>query len=90
MTTKSLEVTLPLKFWLDHKARDCSPTAIELKRNKIYVTVKLDRTAFNDIYSDATYYAEYLTDDAASEPEMKALEGSAISTLRRLKATAWA
>lgn len=80
-------IELPLKFWLDHKNRDCSPSSIELKRNKVYVTVQLDEEAWSDIYSDAEFYATYFengnrrTEDEASMVE---LEGSAKATLRRL------
>ena len=82
-------VELPLKFWLDHKNRDCSPSSIELKRNKVYVTVQLDEEAWSDIYSDAEFYATYFdggnrrTEDEASIVE---LEGSAKATLKRLDA----
>jgi len=48
-------VTLPLKFWSDHKNRGCSESAVEIKRNKVYVTVELDDEAWQDIYSDAGY-----------------------------------
>jgi hypothetical protein len=41
-------VTLPLKFWTDHKNRGCSESAVELKRNKVYVTVQLDDEAWDD------------------------------------------
>jgi hypothetical protein len=82
-------IELPLKFWLDHKNRDCSPSSIELKRNKVYVTVQLDEEAWSDIYGDAEFYATYFdggnrrTEDEAMMVE---LEGSAKATLKRLNA----
>lgn len=81
-------VELPLKFWLDHKNRDCSPSSIELKRNKIYVTVQLDEEAWSDIYSDAEFYATYFNNSRRTEDEqmMVDLEASAKSTLKRLDA----
>lgn len=81
-------VTLPLKFWTDHRNRGCSESAIELKRNKVYVTVQLDDEAWDDIYSDADFYATYFeggnrrTED---EQSMVDLESSAKATLKRLK-----
>jgi|LakMenE01Jun11ns_1017448.scaffolds.fasta_scaffold9896123_2 hypothetical protein len=76
-------VVLPLKFWSDHKYRGCSESAIELKRNKIYVTVELDEESWKDIYSDAEFYATY--DAEYGEEDMKALKSSAIATLKRLQ-----
>jgi len=79
-------IELPLKFWLDHKNRDCSPSSIELKRNKVYVTVQLDEEAWSDIYSDAEFYATYFDNCRRTEEEamMVELEGSAKATLKRL------
>jgi hypothetical protein len=79
-------IELPLKFWLDHKNRDCSPSSIESKRNKIYVTVQLDEEAWSDIYSDAEFYATYFDNRRRTEDEamMVELESSAKATLKRL------
>jgi hypothetical protein len=80
-------IELPLKFWLDHKNRDCSPSSIELKRNKVYVTVQLDEEAWSDIYSDAEFYATYFDGSnrrTEDEAMMVELEGSAKATLKRL------
>jgi hypothetical protein len=81
-------VELPLKFWIDHKNRDCSPSSIESKRNKIYVTVQLDEEAWSDIYSDAEFYATYFDNCRRTEDEamMVELESSAKATLKRLDA----
>lgn len=75
-------VTLPLKFWADHKFRGCSESAVEVSRNKIYVTVILDAESFQDIYSDAQFYATY--DAESGEEQMKQLKLSAIATVKRL------
>jgi hypothetical protein len=80
-------VTLPLKFWTDHKNRGCSESAVELKRNKVYVTVQLDDEAWDDIYSDAEFYATYFDNSRRTEDEqsMVDLESSAKATLKRLQ-----
>jgi hypothetical protein len=76
-------VTLPLKFWKDHINRGCSQSAIELKRNKMYVTVQLDDESFQDIYSDADFYATY--DCEEGEEGIREFQTSAKATLRRLQ-----
>jgi hypothetical protein len=78
-------VTLPLKFWTDHKNRGCSESSIELKRNKVYVTVQLDEESWDDIYSDAEFYATFESNDPESEADMIALIPSAKATLKRLQ-----
>ena len=79
------KVILPLKFWTDHTSRGCSQTAIELKRNKVYVTVELDKESWDDIYSDSEFYATFTSIDPESEADMIALIPSAKATLRRLQ-----
>jgi hypothetical protein len=78
-------VTLPLKFWSDHRYRGCSESAVELKRNKVYVTVQLDDEAWQDIYSDADYYATYKSTDPEAEADLVALIPSAKATFKRLQ-----
>jgi hypothetical protein len=78
-------VTLPLKFWSDHKNRGCSESAIELKRNKVYVTVELDEESWGDIYSDAEYYATFTSIDPEAEADIIALIPSAKATFKRLQ-----
>jgi len=78
-------VTLPLKFWRDHKNRGCSESAVELKRNKVYVTVQLDDEAWQDIYSDAEYYATFTSIDPEAEADFIAFIPSAKATLKRLQ-----
>ena len=77
-------IELPLKFWTDHKNRECSPSSIELKRNKVYVTVQLDEEAWSDIYSDAEYHATFKSEDPEAEADTVALVDSAKATLKRL------
>ncbi len=78
-------VTLPLKFWTDHKNRGCSESAVEIKRNKVYVTVELDEAAWQDIYSDAEFYATFTSTEPEYEADIIALIPSAKATLRRLE-----
>jgi hypothetical protein len=78
-------VTLPLKFWSDHKSRGCSESAVEIKRNKVYVTVELDEAAWQDIYSDAEFYAAFTSTEPEYEADIIALIPSAKATLRRLE-----
>lgn len=79
---KEITVTLPLKFWRDHTNRGCSQSAIEVSRNKMYVTVTLDQEAYEDIYSDAEFYATY--DAEQGEEGIKEFQASAKATLKRL------
>jgi hypothetical protein len=78
-------VTLPLKFWSDHRNRGCSESAVELKRNKVFVTVRLDTEAWRDIYSDAEYYATFTSTDPEAEADIIAFIPSAKATLKRLQ-----
>lgn len=78
-------VVLPLKFWKDHTNRGCSQTAVELKRNKVYVTVQLDEESWSDICSDAEYYATFISTDPEAESDMIAMIPSAKATLKRLQ-----
>ena len=78
-------VTLPLKFWSDHTNRGCSESAVEIKRNKVYVTVELDDAAWQDIYSDAEHYATFTSEEPESEADMIALIPSAKATFKRLQ-----
>ena len=80
------EAELPLKFWMDHKNRGCSESAVELKRNKMYVTVALDVDSFQDIISDSYFYAFQKWEDG--EDEMKQLQASARATYLRLQKVA--
>ena len=77
-----LTVTLPLKFWRDHTNRGCSQSAIEINRNKLFVTVQLDRESFLDIKSDAEFYATYKCEEG--EEGIKEFQASAKATLKRL------
>ena len=76
-------ITLPLKFWADHKNRGCSESAIEVSRNKIYATIKFDAESYKDIYSDAEFYATYKCE--YGEEQIKELQPSAKATLKRLQ-----
>lgn len=78
-------IVLPLKFWKDHTNRGCSQTAVELKRNKVYVTVQFDEESWNDICSDAEYYATFTSTDPEAESDMIAMIPSAKATLKRLQ-----
>ena len=78
-------VTLPLKFWTDHKSRGCSESAVELKRNKVFVTVQLDKESWDDIYGDAEYYATFTSTEPEYEADIIGLIPSAKATLRRLE-----
>jgi hypothetical protein len=77
-----LVVTLPVKFWRDHTNRGCSQSAIEINRNKLFVTVQLDRESFLDIKSDAEFYATYKCEEG--EEGIKEFQSSARATLKRL------
>lgn len=76
-------ITIPLKFWRDHLNRGCSQSAVEVSRNKMYAVVDFDAESFEDILSDAKFYAEY--DAEEGEEDMKAMKASAKATLKRLE-----
>lgn len=78
----TVEVSLPQRFYDDHVSRECNPGRV-VRRNKTSVRVLLDGAAWDDLRSDAAYYAD---DATAAEPELRALASSAAATLRRLDA----
>lgn len=78
-----ITIQLPATFWDDHIERDCSPTAVEIKRSARLVTVQLDAEAWADIYSDAKYYGN--ADLRWFDSEYRGLLQSAKATLRRLE-----
>jgi hypothetical protein len=80
-------VKLPLKFWRDHTNRGCSQSAVEINRSKLFVTVELDREAFEDIKSDAEFYATYPAEEG--EESIREFRASAKATLARLQEVAF-
>lgn len=79
----TVEVSLPHRFYDDHVARECNPGRV-VRRNRTSVRVLLDGAAWDDLMSDASYYA----DDATSscDPALRGLGSSAAATERRLRA----
>lgn len=61
--TGRVTVTVPAKFYEDHRARDCGYSDRILKETKTSVTVSLDMEGYNDLYSDADYYAGFGGED---------------------------
>jgi len=50
-------VTIPARFWDDHRARDCNRAGIEVGRTTSRVTITLDEHGIAELVSDAQYYA---------------------------------
>jgi hypothetical protein len=69
---------LPAKFYNDHVFREL-PAGKVLKQNDRYVTVELDREAYDDLLSDADYY-----DDAEMWENHRGLAMSARATFKTL------
>ena len=82
----SRTITLPLKFWQDHTNRGCSQSAIEIKRNNKFAVIEFDKESFDDILSDAQFYATYKAENG--EEGIKEFQASARATLKRLLAGA--
>lgn len=76
-------IQLPATFWDDHRERDCSETAVELKRSARLVTVELDAESWADIYSDAKHYGT--SNPSHFDGDYRGLIQSAKATLRRLE-----
>lgn len=79
-----LVVDVPRRFYDDHRDRDCGTTGEIVKTLSTTYRVSLDWEAFNDLRSDADYYAEVFTTDP--QPWLRGLAISAKATLRRLDA----
>lgn len=77
-----MRITVPSKFYLDHRSRDCGETGVIVSQSKRYVTVDLDSEALADLKSDADYYADLGV--GAFDPYMSGLVRSAEATLRRI------
>lgn len=81
---ETITVTLPLRFYFDHVARDL-PSGRLISRTDRTVRVELDRDAYLDLLSDAQHYsgdamAEFSADGGLG------LISSARATVRRLLA----
>jgi hypothetical protein len=61
------EIVIAAAFYSDHVARDCGQTGVLVKQNKTKVTVLLDAEAWDDLYSDALYYIDYLDEDVDAD-----------------------
>lgn len=75
--------TVPAKFYLDHRARDCGNTGVIIKQNKNTVTVSLDAIALDDLMSDADYYAD-IKQYPEEYADNRSIVDSAIRTIARL------
>jgi adenosylcobinamide amidohydrolase len=79
-----LKVEVPNRFWDDHRDRECSPSAVEVKRKSRTTTVLLDEAAEADLHSDADYYSDEAV-IAAFEGD-KSLIGLAMSARATMRA----
>lgn len=82
-----ITIQIPTIFWNDHYERcgDESGTVEVLKLGTRLTTVRLDAGSFDDLFSDADYYATQSIDVWCYD--MRSIVSSARATLRRLKAT---
>jgi len=61
------EITIASEFYSDHSARECGQTGKVVNQNKAKITILLDAEAWDDLYSDALYYVDYLDEDVDAE-----------------------
>lgn len=80
----TVQLDIPARFYEDHRGRDCGETGIVVKRLASKVRVQLDRTAYDDLLSDAEHYAG----DGMSEwwDEGRGVILSARATVKALRA----
>jgi hypothetical protein len=70
---------VPAIFWDDHFSRDLDFTSVEISRNKLNVTLKMNEDAIYELYSDASHYAT-----AMGEWGDRSVINSAKSTVKSL------
>lgn len=78
----TIVIDLPFKFWEDHKDRDLISGNCEKVKGNV-VSVRLDKDAYNEILSDAKYYASFIGEDFSWN---RGLCLSAKATVKKLKA----
>lgn len=85
--SKTITVDVPHRFYEDHVGRDLPPGEV-VKHLSGKVRVRLDRSAYDDLLSDARHYASGAMDDMYADdfPTASALIRSAKATLVRLRA----
>jgi hypothetical protein len=86
--TPTVRVDVPARFFADHIGRDCSESAVVVKRLARTVRVDLDRAAYDDLLSDAEHYGGGAMDDMYADDFASAsgLIRSARATARALRA----
>lgn len=80
----AIKVKVPTLFWNDHKYRSEHIVGIVLKSGKLLTEVELTKEQFDDLLTDADYYASFKGTDDYYENAI--IVNSAITTLKRLKA----
>lgn len=81
MSTSTITIDLPPRFYDDHRSRDCGESGVVVKETKRFVRVTLDTVAYDDLKSDARYYADMYGD---VDPNLFGVVASARATLKRL------
>jgi hypothetical protein len=79
----TVTLRIPVRFYADHRARDCGETGCVVIDGRQYVTVTLDSLAYEDLLTDAVYYSN---PDVARDMGIPGLAASARATVRRLMA----
>jgi len=72
---------LPAKFWLDHVERECVPRPRSVRRLGDRIEVEGSLAEFEQVLSDARYYA----DPVDFDPEYRPLCASAARAVRVLE-----
>ena len=69
-------------FYSDHRARECGQSGIIIKETKTRTTVLLDALAWEDLYSDADYYADLLDGNDYLDADYLPIARSALRVLK--------
>ena len=83
MSTNTVTVLVPTRFWDDHIWRGCT-AALETKTVGKKTRITLDRTGWDDLLSDSWFYIDLLAED---DMHMRALAVSAVWTFSALAKT---
>lgn len=83
-------LTLPVRFWDDHTYRNSGeyPVGTEIKRNSRTVTATFTAEEFDNLWSDADYYADCAACgewSRSDDPALWAIGQSAVRTVAAIK-----
>lgn len=80
----SLTMKVPANFWHDHRSRGFGSTALMVQDGTGQVTINLDEQAWNELYSDASFFAG--SESHWFKIDRRAIVASAKTTIRSMDA----